>query len=66
MDTGVAGTAGGGLDRFFPPRPNAIMKVITTGIQANFSYLRHGSINRDRFAKKYKVYLPAEDFISAK
>ena len=39
MDAGVGGTCGGGFDRCFHPTPKAIMKVITTGIHAIFSYL---------------------------
>jgi hypothetical protein len=36
---GVAGSAGGGLIRCFPPTPRAMTKVMTTGIHATLSYL---------------------------
>lgn len=35
----VAGSAGGGLTRCFPPTPRAMTKVIRTGIHASRSYL---------------------------
>lgn len=34
----VAGSAGGGLVRCFPPTPRAMIKMIKTGIQARRSY----------------------------
>ena len=36
---GVAGTAGGGLDRCFPPTAEAMMNVIRTGSHEIRSYL---------------------------
>jgi hypothetical protein len=54
-DTGLAGTSGGGLDRCFPPTPKATMKVITTGIQATFSYLDHSRTMFNQLARKYRT-----------
>ena len=39
IEAAVAGSAGGGLDRCFPPTPNAITKVTRTGNHARRSYL---------------------------
>jgi hypothetical protein len=53
MDPALAGIVGGGLDKCFPPIPRAMMKVITTGIQAIFSYLNHACITVNWPAGKY-------------
>jgi hypothetical protein len=53
--TGVAGTSGGGIDRCFPPTPKATIKVITTGIQATFSYLDYAHTTFNRPAREHRT-----------
>lgn len=38
MTDAVAGSAGGGLVKCFPPTPRAMMKMMRTGIHATRSY----------------------------
>ena len=61
----VAGSAGGGLERCFPPTPKATRKTTRTGIQDTRSYLRRKMLTQISEPDSDER-LPVEKSVSAK